>query len=106
MERLKLPLRCRIALSLRRIPGFMPLRAPVLSLRTSPGWRTNSDVLTALESGLLCEGSETSIGESPSGKASVFGADIRWFESTLPSHPPLTPNRPHLPQLRHLLRRQ
>ena len=84
----------------------MPLRAPVLSLRTSPGWKTNSDVLKALESGLLCEGSETSIGESPSGKASVFGADIRWFESTLPSHPPLTPNRPHLPQLRHLLRRQ
>jgi cardiolipin synthase A/B len=26
------------------------------------------------------------IGESPSGKASVFGADIRWFESILPSH--------------------
>jgi glycerol-3-phosphate acyltransferase PlsY len=26
------------------------------------------------------------VGESPSGKASVFGADIRWFESTLPSH--------------------
>jgi hypothetical protein len=25
------------------------------------------------------------VGESPSGKASVFGADIRWFESTLPS---------------------
>src|SRR5437667_12631264 len=28
----------------------------------------------------------SAIGESPSGKASVFGADIRWFESTLPSH--------------------
>jgi CheY-like chemotaxis protein len=26
------------------------------------------------------------VGESPSGKASVFGADIRWFESILPSH--------------------
>lgn len=26
------------------------------------------------------------IGVSPSGKASAFGADIRWFESSHPSH--------------------
>ena len=25
-------------------------------------------------------------GVSPSGKASAFGADIRWFESSHPSH--------------------
>ena len=25
-------------------------------------------------------------GASPSGKASAFGADIRWFESSRPSH--------------------
>lgn len=28
------------------------------------------------------------IGVSPSGKASAFGADIRWFESSHPSHSP------------------
>ncbi len=26
------------------------------------------------------------VGVSPSGKASAFGADIRWFESSHPSH--------------------
>ena len=26
------------------------------------------------------------VGASPSGKASAFGADIRWFESSRPSH--------------------
>ena len=29
---------------------------------------------------------EEMFGVSPSGKASAFGADIRWFESSHPSH--------------------
>jgi hypothetical protein len=36
-------------------------------------------------SGVFLFGLPAPFGESPSGKASVFGADIRWFESTLPS---------------------
>ncbi len=36
---------------------------------------------------VMVTGGSTGGTESPSGKASVFGADIRWFESTLPSQP-------------------
>ena len=33
----------------------------------------------------LCIALPKDIGASPSGKASAFGADIRWFESSRPS---------------------